>query len=268
MNLHPLILSCLLLNGILGGFCAGQTLQPEPVAASKVLFKDDLSADWEKNWFLDGRKATVEHREGGLYFSGGTVTKADDPEEYHAHHAVLWTKREFEGDIRIRYTMTRVDKSNYGATLLYVQARGIGEEPYVEDIHAWRKLREVPDMSLYFKHMDLLSLSFRENLRCRRYPWQDSEGKWYPGRGLIKPMRDYPGIAPGKTYHVEVEKRGASLSLHLADAGSGEVLERFTWDTGQVAEGVEPRILSKGRIGFRHMSTRALIYRNFHVERL
>jgi hypothetical protein len=227
-----------------------------------------MSSDWQKNWFLDGRKATVAHRDGGLYFSGGTVTKSDDPDGYHAHHAVLWTKREFAGDLRISFTMTRIDKSDYGTTLLYIQARGIGEGPYRKDIHAWRELREVPAMDLYFRHMDLLSLSFRENLRCKRYPWQDSSGEWYPGRGLIKPMRDYPGITPGETYDVEVEKRGFSLTLRLAPSGTGKVPTEFTWDTSGIAEGIEPRLIGQGRIGLRHMATKSFIYRNFKVEKL
>ena len=240
----------------------------QPGRSEEVLFEDSMAKDWQENWFLDGRKATVEHREGGLYFSGGTVTKDDDPEEYHAHHAVLWTNREFEGDLRIRYTMTRIDKSDFGTTLLYIQARGVGEGPYVEDIHAWRELRAVPAMSLYYENMDLLSLSFRETLRCRRYPWLDSNGEWYPGRGLIKPMGKYDGIMPGETYDVVVEKRGFSLTVRLFNSATKELLNQFAWDTSKIAQGIEPRMIHRGRIGLRHMATKQFIYRNFIVEKL
>jgi hypothetical protein len=252
----------------LSAFFHGVSLGQTTPAASKVLFEDSMSEGWEENWFLDGKKATVEHRDGGLFFAGGTVTKDDDPEEYHAHHAVLWTKQNFEGDIRISYTMKRVDKSDYGTTLLYIQAQGIGEAPYEKDIHAWSKLREIPDMSLYFKHMDLLSLSFRENLRCKRYPWTDSTGELYPGGGLIEPMRDYSGIIPGETYDVVVEKKGVSLTVHVVNSETGKLVERYTWDTSKIADGIEPRMILKGRIGLRHMATKQFIYRNFRVEKL
>lgn len=232
----------------------------------KILFEDSMMSDWQENWLLDGKKATLEHRDNGLYFSGGTVTKRDDPEEYHAHHAVLWTKKVFEGDLRITYEMTRIDTSNYGNTLLYIQAQGTGSDPYVKDIAEWSGLRQIPAMSLYFEHMDLISLSFRENLRCKRYPWKDSNGEWYPNRGLIEPMVDYTGMIPGKKYSVEVEKRASSVTLRLYDAGTKALLTDFTWDTTKVPEELEP--IQKGRIGLRHMSTKQFVYRNFKVEQL
>lgn len=234
--------------------------------ASKILFEDSMMSDWQENWFLDGQKATLEHRNNGLYFSGGTITKSDDPENYHAHHAVLWTKKVFEGDILITYEMTRIDTSNYGTTLLYIQARGTGREPYVKDITKWNELREIPAMNLYFDNMDLISLSFRENLRCKRYPWKDSDGEWYPNRGLIEPMVDYSLILPGKTYRVEVEKRISSVTLRLFDAATNKLLTNFTWDITKVPAELDP--IKKGRIGLRHMSTRQFIYRDFRVEKL
>lgn len=75
---------------------AQQETKAESKAAEKVLFVDPMTENWQKNWFLDGQKATLEHRDGGLYFAAGTVTKKQDPENYHAHHAVLWTKQVFE----------------------------------------------------------------------------------------------------------------------------------------------------------------------------
>lgn len=232
---------------------------------SKILFEDSMRDNWQDNWFLDGEKAIVIHNCDGLFFSGGSVTKSEDPENYHAHHAVLWTKQVFEGDLRITYEMTRIDSSNYGTTLLYIQAQGIGTEPYVKDITKWSKLREIPAMNLYFENMDLISLSFRENLRCKRYPWKDSNGEWYPNRGLIEPMVDYPLILPGKTYRVEVEKRVSSVTLRLYDATTNDLQLNFTWDITKVPEDLDP--IQKGRIGLRHMSTRQFIYRNFKVER-
>lgn len=228
-----------------------------------------MSENWRENWFLDGREATVEHRDGGLYFAAGTVTKSDDPVEYNKHHAVLWTKEVYEGDLKISYEMTRMDDSTYGTTLLYIQAQGLGTPPYVEDISAWNELREVPDMGTYFTHMNLLSLSFRENLRLKRYPWLNEE--LYEGpRGLIPDMVDYngDGIRQGKTYGVEVEKRAESLKLKLVEKESGRVMIDHSWDTTQIPDGIEPKQIQKGRIGLRHMATRQFVYRDFKIEQL
>ncbi len=233
---------------------------------SKVLLEDSMLDHWQEKWFLDGKKATLEHRSEGLYFSGGTITKSEDPENYHAHHAVLWTKQVFEGDLLISYEMTRIDTSDYGNTLLYIQAQGVGREPYTKNIAEWNALRKIPMMSLYFEHMDLISISFRENLRCRRYPWKDPNGEWYPKRGLIEPMVDYIGMIPGKKYNVEVEKRTSTVTLRLYDAETKELLTNYTWDTTLVPEELAP--IQKGRIGLRHMSTKQFIYRNFKVEQL
>ena len=231
----------------------GNQTKKEPL---KVLFEDSLHDDWQEKWFLDGKMATLEHREGGLYFAGGTVTKEDNPEGYHAHHAVLWTKRVFEGDIRISYQMKQVDESGYGNTLLYIQAQGIGMPPHVEDIHEWRDLREVPDMSKYFTYMDLLSLSLRENIRCKRYPWRDEKLEWYPTQGLIEPMVDYPGLIPGEIYQVVVDKKSDSLRLRLYGESGAKLHVDHTWDTRKIAGGIEPRRIQKGRIGIRHMATK------------
>ncbi len=235
---------------------------------ANILLEDPMTGDWRENWFLDGKKATLRTTENGLFFSAGTVTKSDDPVEYNAHHAVLWTRKEFEGDIKISYEMTRVDTSDYGTTLLYIQARGIGTPPYLEDISVWKELREIPNMETYFTYMDLLSLSFRENLRCKRYPWRDENLVWYPGQGLIEPMVDYGKILPGKTCLVEVEKRAASLRLRLVEKESRKLMIDHTWNTHNISDGIEPKQIQKGRIGLRHMSTRQFIYRNFTVERL
>ncbi|HKK17229.1 MAG TPA: hypothetical protein VJ952_01000 [Opitutales bacterium] len=63
------LLTCLFLSS-----CAStQTIGSQ--SAAKVHFHDDMTHNWQDNWFLDGEPATVEQREGGLYFSGGTVTK-------------------------------------------------------------------------------------------------------------------------------------------------------------------------------------------------
>ena len=240
-----------------------------PTAESAVLFEDAMNANWQEHWFLDGKKAVVEHRDGGLYFSAGTVTKRQDRNAYHAHHAVLWTKQEFQGDIRISVDCKKVDASNYGNVLIYVQAQGIGQSPYVKDIHAWRQLREIPAMSNYFNYMNLLSISLRNELRCKLYPWNDMEtgAKFAP---LIEPMADWPGMERNTWYRIEVDKRLRSLTFRLYDGQTRDLLTDVTWDIGQKQK-QRPGFtdyIHKGRIGLRHMSTKQCVYRNFKVSRI
>lgn len=234
---------------------------------SKLLFEDPMTGDWRANWFLDGKEATLRNGEDGLYFAGGTIAKWHDPVKYHAHHAVLWTKREFAGDIRISFEMTRKDDGD-GATLLYIQARGVGKPPYVKDIREWSNLREIPAMSTYYASMDLLSISFREDLRLRRYPWTDKDGNSYPENGLVEPKLDYRVMAPGDSYFVEVEKRNPHLTLRLYSDDRGKPEVEHTWDTSTVSEGRDPPLIQEGRIGLRQMATRQFVYKNFTVEQL
>ena len=41
-----------------------------------------------------------------------------------------------------------------------------------------------------------------------------------------------------------------------------------TWDATKIDEKVEPKLVTKGRIGIRQMSTKQSIYKDFKVERL
>ncbi len=239
---------------------------------SEILFQDSMLTNWQENWFLDGEKATLEHRDEGLFYAGGTVTKRMDPEEYHAHHAVLWTKREFEGNIRISYLWTPVDKDgphSMGAILLYVQAQGIGTQPYDADISKWNEIRSIPAMDKYFQNMNLLSLSIRENVRCKRYPWFDKQGNAYANNSFIDPIVEYKEkIVPGKTYQIVVEKRDPMLSFKIIDTSTGEPTIDHTWDTRNIDDRYEVKQITKGRIGIRHMSTKQAIYKDFKVEKL
>lgn len=232
-----------------------------------VLFEDTMTANWQENWFLDGKKATVEHREGGLYVSGGTITKKQDREKYHAHHAVLWTKQVFNDDLFISFDMKRVDTSNYGNTLLYIQAQGVGTPPYANDITEWNKLREVPAMSTYFTYMSLISLSFRENIRCKRYPLRDVNGEPMDG-AVFKPYGEYGGVKPGTFYSVEVEKKNPMITIRLYETKTRTLVKEFSWDVSKNPKEQMPRLIEKGRIGLRHMSTKQFIYKNFKVRQL
>jgi hypothetical protein len=81
-------------------------------------------------------------------------------------------------------------------------------------------------------------------------------------------MVDYGKILPGKTYLVDVEKRAASLRVRLVEKDNGKIMIDHSWNTDNIADGIEPKQLQKGRIGLRQMSTRQFIYRNFKLEPL
>jgi len=84
-----------------------------------LVFKDKCTKDWTKKWTLDGLIATVENSRKGMHFSAG-------PEAFNeAHHAVMWTKESFSGDIKIEYDYTRTDEATSRVTILYIQATGV-----------------------------------------------------------------------------------------------------------------------------------------------
>ena len=238
-------------------------------AGGNVLFQDSMRDNWQENWFLDGQNATLEHRDGGLAFvtTASKVDKRVDRAAFDAQHAVLWTKHEFEGDIRISYTYTKLPGCSW-QKLIYVQARGIGEEPYVEDIHAWRGLRKVAVMSQYFKHMNLVSLSLRNQIRCKLYPTMNMTGDRIPCE--FKPRGENKGLPIGRDFHVVVEKRKASISLRIRDAKTGEHAVDHTWDLSDetILNNREKKFVEKGRIGIRLMGGFKLLMKDFKVERL
>ena len=243
----------------------------------KVLFQDNGQAPWQDNWFVDGIHATVKRLDdGGLYFAAGTATKQDDPDHYGQHHAVLWTRSVFTTDkLRVSFDMQRVDTSNYGSILFYIQATGIGVAPYAQDIYAWRNLRQCfPTMDKYFNYMHLMSVSLRENVRCKRYPLnniQTDDGKPVPYQhSLLEPMVDYKGILSFKPYRVVMEKRNPYFTLRIYDNLSNNQEETcivdWTWDQRKGPTELLP--IHSGRIGIRHMSTRRHVYHNFTVTQL
>ncbi len=228
----------------------------------KKAFFDKGSDDWKKHWFLDGKKAVVENGNDGMLFSAGPI------ERENASHAVLWTKKSFTGDLKIEYDFTKMDKATKAVNILYIQATGKEEDPYVKDIAEWSDLRIVPKMSTYFNNMNLWHVSYaaygngnekdkKDYVRARRYPvlkgkkFKDTEvGKSYDDTGLFK---------DGVTYHLTVIKKGDLLMIKVA---GDEKSQFFNWDFSD-----HLRIL-EGRIGLRHMWTRSSLYKNFTVSEL
>jgi len=229
-----------------------------------------MTENWQKNWFLDGKHAVLEHRDGGLAFvtTASKVDKRVDRPAFDAQHAVLWTRQEFKGDIRISYTYTKLPGCSW-QKLIYVQARGIGEKPYVEDIYAWREHREVARMDKYFNYMNLIGLSLRDQIRCKRYPWKDVTRNI----GLeseIRPRAEVRKMPIGRAYYVVVEKRKKSIMLRVTDVVSGEDAVDHTWDLTdeKVLKNRKHKFVEEGRIGIRQMGGHKILMRDFKVERL
>ena len=116
-------------------------------AAWAEVFSDPCTADWKGKWFLDGEVGTVTNSPEGMTLTAGPEFKND------AHHMVLWTKDSFEGELKIEYEYTRLDKAPNCVTILYIQATGSGKGPYAKDITKWSGLRKTPAMKMYFDHM-------------------------------------------------------------------------------------------------------------------
>lgn len=134
-----------------------QSFEKENESRDWVLqFTDSCTGKWQNNWFLDGQIAKVENREKGMNFSAGPVNRND------AHHAVLWTRESFTGDVKLEYYYTRTDTQIVNVNILYIQATGIGEGPYDKNISLWNDLRKVPSMSIYYNYMNTLQISYSD----------------------------------------------------------------------------------------------------------
>jgi len=224
---------------------------------------DSGTKNWQDNWFLDGLIAQVKNTKQGMVFSAGTEAWND------AHHAVLWTKASFSGDIKIEYDFTKLDDEVEMVNILYIQATGVNS--YDKDIYAWRDQRQVPSMKSYFNNMKLLHISYAafktrnpdndaeaDYVRARAYPVDQT----LPGREGFDAMKVEPSFyrtglfQTGKTYKVTVIK--AENKLHFKVAGEGNE-NLYSWD-------IKPKqMVSEGRIGLRHMYTRSSRYSNFKV---
>ena len=234
-------------------------LEFESLDASKTwkrVFKDKGNKDWRKLWFLDGQLATISNTKKGMHFVAGPEDKND------AHHAVLWTKASFKGDLRIEFDYTKTDSAQKNVTILYIQATGIGSAPFYNDISKWNDLRKIPSMSTYFNNMNALHISYaaftpegEEYVRARRYPvTSDTTFK----NTMIPPSYDdfEKLFQKGITYHITVLKAGEKLFFKVIGGDANKI---FFWDLNGKAP------IFEGRIGLRHMFTRSAIYKNFEI---
>lgn len=224
----------------------------------QAVLTDSCTGDWTEKWFLDGKVGTVTNGPHGMELRAGPEYKND------AHHTVLWTQKTFEGDLRIEYEFTRLDTSTNGVCILYIEATGSGENPYVKDITAWNELRRVPSMDMYFAHMNAYHISyatpiikesnFISYIRGRRYM---PAGKTLKGTAL-EPDYDVTGLfETGVLHQITVIKKDRDLFMKITNAAQTKYFH-MTNDTLP--------IVTEGRIGLRQMYTRSAIYRDFKVS--
>ncbi len=221
--------------------------------------RDDAAVDWRKIWTLDGERAVVERIKDGFEFRAGAERGVD------ADHAVLWTRASFQGDLKISFNYTRTDSAVNDVNILYLHAQGTGDGPYAADLDAWRDLRRVPKMSIYFEHTRAWHLSFAafqnkgdpgqpDYLRVRNYPV--TPDRTFAQTEVPPTYNDTGLFLTGVTYAVTVLKTKDALRLHVSGGGKDRV---FCWDLSAFAGPNE------GRIGLRHMHTRSARYEGFTV---
>jgi hypothetical protein len=224
-------------------------------------FADPLTAEWERNWFLDGEEASISHSENGMDYWAGPNAWDD------ASHAVLWTKQSFEGDLRIVYEFTRLDTSVRFVNIIYIQATGSGEDGFNHDISEWNDYRRIPTMSHYFSNMHTYHISYaafgtrnsdpeEDYMRARRY-MPSFGGLTDTG---LEPDYSRTGLFDTDVPHkITIIKRNDELFMHVANEGQERL---FYWKNDQL-----PPIIN-GRIGLRHMYTRGSRYADFRISRL
>ena len=142
------------------------------------------------------------------------------------------------------------------------QATGKEEGPYSKDIADWKELRQVPAMSKYFENMYTYHISYAAfpntdefepgYIRARRYLGSDLAGT------EIEPDYD-----PGDFFKMEVPhkmtviKSGDHLFMKVENSEDSLLCH---WHN------TEFPAIEEGRIGLRHMFTRAARYRNFSIS--
>lgn len=236
-----------------------QTDRSAEVQTWQLAFADPCTGDWRDHWFLDGEIATVSNADIGMDFNAGPINRND------AHHAVLWTKQSFEGDVKIEYDYTRTDEQVVNVNILFIQATGIGEGQFSKDITEWNDYRTVPTMSKYWLNMNTIHISYaafpmvnedpdNDYLRVRRYP---ASSKATFGETEVPPAYEHTGLfLSGVTYHMTWTKTADRLQLKVSGGGQAKMYE---WDLSNV------KPVTEGRIGLRHMFTRSARYKDFRI---
>ena len=207
--------------------------------------------DYLKNWFLDGKIGFVVNTEDGMELTAGPRTGTD------SHHMVLWTKKSFTGDLKIDFDATRLDFSNRGTNIIYIQATGSGREGEDKDISKWS--RDLPSMDQYFNKMNTYHISligpYKGNyIRLRRY--MPLRGQGLKNTGIQPDPKQLPPFTPGIPNHVTIIKHNQEIAMRIS--GENRV-NYFYWNNTEL----DP--VQEGRIGLRLMYSRSTRYKDFRV---
>ena len=224
------------------------------------VFFDTGTGDWKEQWFLDGLVGLVKTGPDGMQLTAGPEFKND------AHHMVLWTKESFEGDLKIEYEYTRLDNETRCVNILYIQATGSGEGPYVKDISQWNELRRVPAMRTYYNNMDTYHISYAAFPNMGEHRSSYIRGRRYmPNRTGLKGTELKPDYAPeglfatGVPHKITVIKKDRELFMRVENAQQTYYCHLKNQDLP---------IITEGRIGLRHMFTRSARYKNLRISTL
>ncbi|MDG2221942.1 MAG: DUF1961 family protein [Rubripirellula sp.] len=219
----------------------------------KEVFFDSFTKDWAKQWTLDGEVATAKNTPQGIELTAGPEFKND------SHHMVLWTRKSFKGDVRIDYDFVRLDSSEEGVNILYIQATGSGEAPYEQDISEWVELRHVPAMKTYYNNMHTYHISYavpgdKGYIRARRYLPNMSglNGTALPPDYLRNGFFD-----SGVPHKITVIKQDRDIFMRVTNA---EQTGYYHWHNDKLPP------IEEGRIGLRLMFTRSSRFKNFRVS--
>jgi len=227
----------------------------------ELLFEDYGTKDWTEKWFLDGERAKVENLPMGMYYAAGSEAKND------TCHAVLWTKKSFQGNLLIEFDYTRVDTAKKFVNIIYFFATGEGTDEYPKDITLWSDKRKVPTMSKYFRNMNTYHISFaaiRNNgkgdyIRLRRY---NPNGLRLKGSDILPDNFDTGLFKPFHNYHIQVVRLNNYIAMFVQNKNDLEDAKLCEWDVSQVPS------CDEGRVGLRHMYTRSAIYKDFKIWRI
>lgn len=228
-----------------------------PKADWKLIFTDKLTdSKWQDKWFLDGEQAKVSNSGEGLEL---------DPMK---GFAVLWTKQEFKGDVKIEYDFKRVDKKNWGVNIIYIQAQGDGEKGCSKDISLWSEKRKSAAMKDYFMNMHTYHISYaaytnggkdkgREYIRARRYlPLQN---KGLKGTKLEGELGSTGVFEDQQWVHVTIIKKANQIRVEYKHPNKTMSCSFKNTDKDSIDE---------GRIGLRIMPNRKSMFKNFKVYQL
>ena len=210
-------------------------------------FRDNCLGKWADDWFLDGINAKVTNSDKGM--------RIDAAKGY----AVLWTQREFEGDLKIEYDFQRLDANDKGVNIIYIQVRGKGTEGFDLDITQWAEKRKLAAMRNYFNNMDTYHISYaafpEDYVRGRRY--MPLTGKGLKGTELDGTIREAGLFKTNEWLHVTIVKLERELLVEFKGKDHARLCRLVNTD--------KPGI-SIGRIGLRLMPGRESRFKNFSVS--